>query len=71
MFHDFRHLSSGVLESEVAHQISISKVGQSTTFDDAREVTRVAAGAHALWLMAFEAGRLGDITETDRALDPP
>ena len=55
----------------MAHQIGVAEVGQAAPLDDAGEMSRVAAGAHALWLMAFEAGRLGDITETDRALDPP
>ena len=55
----------------MAHQIGVAEVGQAAPFDDAGEMTRVPAGAHALRLMAFEAGRFGDITETDGTLDPP
>ena len=71
MFHDLRHLSSGMLEPEVAHQVGVSEVGQTTALDDARGVSGVASGAHAFWLMTFESGRLGDVTQTDRTLDPP
>ena len=69
MLHDLGHLSSGVLQSEVAHQVRVTEVGEATSFDHTGEVTCITSWPNAFGLMALEAGRLGNETETHRALD--
>ena len=69
MLHDLGHLSSGVLQSEVAHQVRVTEVREATSFDHTGEVTCVTSRTHAFGQMTLEAGRLGNITETHRALN--